>query len=451
MALAEYTQRAITSLAREVEGLQVTSSRGAVVGGVPGRETGITFSDSARTWIAKLYTVTIPRMGFVFLARAWESLFASHEEALASPIVSATLPGPSFVPPAPALIGAATASDFDEAFGSPIETTNTFESTAPRVYAGGVPVYALSGSTLEFSLFKVDREGRPLEALERVEATLGAPGPVWVSFEPEERWDEGFYLVLVFLNGEVLDLVPFTIVMRHGEEFEDAQGYLDWSAFALSFLADYETAVYASSKAIELDPALIEAYENRASARAGLCDIAGAVTDTTEIIGLVPDDASLYDSRGLLYWYIGDYEKALSDFERAIQLEEEEAAHPNNRALVHATLGNYEEGLADANRALELRPADNAYIFDTRAYVYFKSGDYEKAREDYEVALDRSLEGPHPLLGAGLTYAALGDTSKAVELLEKGLELAALLDCPDPQVADLTTLAKETLQQLSSA
>ena len=184
---------------------------------------------------------------------------------------------------------------------------------------------------------------------------------------------------------------------------------------------------------------------------AGLCDIAGAVTDTTEIIGLVPDDASLYDSRGLLYWYIGDYEKALSDFERAIQLEEEEAAHPNNRALVHATLGNYEEGLADANRALELRPADNAYIFDTRAYVYFKSGDYEKAREDYEVALDRSLEGPHPLLGAGLTYAALGDTSKAVELLEKGLELAALLDCPDPQVADLTTLAKETLQQLSSA
>ena len=57
-----------------------------------------------------------------------------------------------------------------------------------------------------------------------------------------------FYLVLVFLNGEVLDLVPFTIVMRHGEEFEDAQGYLDWSAFALSFLADYETAVYALFK-----------------------------------------------------------------------------------------------------------------------------------------------------------------------------------------------------------
>ncbi len=451
MGLDAYTQRAITNLAGEVEGLRVTSSRGAVVGGVPGRETQISFSDATRTWTARLYTVTIPRMGFVFLARAWESSFESQEEALASPIVSATLPGPSFVPPAAAMTGTATASDFDETAGTPIGVGSTFESTAPRVYAGGVPVYVLSGSTLEFSLFKVDREGTPLEALERVETALGAPGPAWVSFESEEGWEPGFYIVLVFLNGEVLDLVPFTIVMRHGEEFQDAQSYLDWSTFVLNFLGDYETVVYAASKAIGLDPALIEAYENRLSAHVGLCDFAGAVTDTTAIIGLVPEDASLYDGRGLLYWIVLDHANALSDLDRAIQLDEEDAAHHNNRALINSSLGNYEQAVVDATKAIELQPADNAYIFDTRAYVYFTSGDYEKAREDYEVALDRSLEGPHPLLGAGLTYAALGDTSRAVELLQEGLELAAAFDCPDPQLADLTARGKETLRQLSSA
>ena len=96
--------------------------------------------------------------------------------------------------------------------------------------------------------------------------------------------------------------------------------------------------------------------------------------------------------------------------------------------------------------ALQLQPTDNSYILDTRGYAYLKAGDYESARLDYEELFNRGEgESPYWRLGAGLTYAALGESDRAVELLEQGLAEAQDIAAPDPQLADLVALANQAL------
>ena len=132
-----------------------------------------------------------------------------------------------------------------------------------------------------------------------------------------------------------------------------------------------------------------------------------------------------------------------------LPLDDPQDAGPyNKRALVHATLGDYEQALADANKALELQPTDNSFIIDTRGYVYLKAGQYEEAKQDYEELFARGFDHPAAILGGGLAYANLGDSIKAIGLLEPGLEEAKRVQFPDPQLTDLIALAEQALADL---
>ena len=59
--------------------------------------------------------------------------------------------------------------------------------------------------------------------------------------------------------------------------------------------------------------------------------------------------------------------------------------------------------------------------------------------------MNNGVDGAHALLGAGLTHFNLGDSTRAAELLELGLAKASEDPCPDPQLADLTTLAEQAI------
>jgi len=47
---------------------------------------------------------------------------------------------------------------------------------------------------------------------------------------------------------------------------------------------------------------------------------------------------------------------------------------------------NYEDALNDINHALSIAPNEEHFL-DTRGWVYLGMGDYEKAIEDFEAAL----------------------------------------------------------------
>ena len=194
-------------------------------------------------------------------------------------------------------------------------------------------------------------------------------------------------------------------------------------------------------------------FRNQGSDSEQMGNFEQAIIDFGKAIEFRPQDKGLYVSRAVNYWRLQDNTKALEDLERALTLDPNYSNAYNIRANVHTSAKNYEQALADVEKALELtEPRRREYVayLDTRAHIFLNTGEYEKAKSDYDAVLERGLDYPAPFLGAGLTYAALGQTQRAIELLQQGLERAAEELHPDPQLTDLMPRAQETLSKLTS-
>ena len=145
-----------------------------------------------------------------------------------------------------------------------------------------------------------------------------------------------------------------------GEEDHQLQAR---SWFSIGYLrgiregADLVAAIDAYTKAIELNPAYAEAYNNRGNAKNNLGDHAAALEDCDRAIELNPALAAAYNNRGNAKAGLGDHAAALTDYDRAIELNPALAEAYNNRGNAKAGLGEPQAALADFDRAIELNPA----------------------------------------------------------------------------------------------
>ncbi len=211
----------------------------------------------------------------------------------------------------------------------------------------------------------------------------------------------------------------------------------------------FDEAIDAYTKAIELNPDLRDAYVQRAAVHRYFRDYDLSIADLNAAIALNNESAELYHERALTYWIAVDYESAKSDIDTAIAFDPDDDHYYNIRALINASMGAYEDALADI--AIIERKNDGhlgAHILDTRGYIYIKMADFEKAKEDFDEIFDRDLRFPYALLGGGITYTALGETEAARKMLEDGLLEVSDSENPDPQLTDLINLAEEALETL---
>jgi len=84
---------------------------------------------------------------------------------------------------------------------------------------------------------------------------------------------------------------------------------------------EYQKALVALNKAIELDPGFAIAYSNRGWSYIGLEQYEQAVADCTEAIELDPNLGLAYSNRAWAYIELGQYEEAITDYDRAIELD----------------------------------------------------------------------------------------------------------------------------------
>ena len=243
------------------------------------------------------------RLGFILTASSDQALFGQYEPAVEGMFNSLSLPDSGFVPPSPEVVYSTLATDVSPVTNEPTGVGITFETTAPRIVSYLELRYLPIDSNVLWAWAQVSTTG-DLETIAVVGPLPAAgTGPVWSWIEPEGSLGVGFYVAFVFANEEVVAVSPFAIVLRHGAEFDDPQSYVDWAQFLLNF-GEYETAVYAASQAIALDPALVAAYEIRASAYSGLCDFQSASDDRTVIVELLPDEADSYSGRASMLWRV---------------------------------------------------------------------------------------------------------------------------------------------------
>ena len=118
-------------------------------------------------------------------------------------------------------------------------------------------------------------------------------------------------------------------------------------------------AAQAYTRAIQLDPKFLPAYEQRASDYLNLKQYPQAIRDYGIVLTLDPDKHTAYADRGLAKLESGDNWGAIFDFGDAIQREKEGASYlPDlfeHRADAYVRLGKYSEALSDYNKAIELK------------------------------------------------------------------------------------------------
>ena len=462
----EYTEVVLEGLEEENPSFAVRSTAGRQVGEVPGLlNRAIATDDEGRETYFKLYTAAIGRVGVTFVLKGPEESVEQVEGQFDDLADSARFPSGSLEIPESAIANEAVGTGYSRLERSLRGENTEFERDNETLYAAVEFELLPVDSEIRFLWVEVDRFRRVQRVLRPIES--GSDGDVhWSSYTPAGGLDLGFYVVAVIQDFSIVSLLHFTVVNELDAEFEDAESYTDWTAFLLFAAGDVDRAIYAATKAIDLDPEDEQAYIWRAEAYERQCKIRPAIADHSEAVRILPDNPVTVATRGHAYWYAFDHELALADYFTALELlearpRETEAEkryydlrkpiYHNQRALIYVSLGRIGEALDDVNIAIELEPDEPLY-FDTRAYAYYKGGRYAEAKEDYLEAISLGFESVFVDLGLGLTQIALGERDEGRANLERGLELFEVYDdrhCPDPQLGALVAEARSTLQTLA--
>lgn len=144
------------------------------------------------------------------------------------------------------------------------------------------------------------------------------------------------------------------------------------------------------TRAIELNPELSAAYEERGMLYYFQEHYTKMIRDFLKVTKLRPDNANGYTMLGVAYFKKNDYDSAVSNLTRAIELKPKLAEAYGYRAEAYRLKGMLDLAVQDATRAIEIggnkRTIGKAY--STRAKAYRELGEVERAEADLKRAIN---------------------------------------------------------------
>ena len=205
---------------------------------------------------------------------------------------------------------------------------------------------------------------------------------------------------------------------------------------------DWANAEESFQRAIELDPSYVWAYQTYAMHLKAQGRFDEAIVQLLRARRIDPISAGLTGLVGLgnLYALNGDLESAARTWQERLELAPE-----NPR--VHRSLGNhlcqtgsFDQGLEELERALSQIP-DSERLMADLGYCHALAGNAEKARE-YLRRIEAGAKSHYvdPVHQA-LVHLGLGETDRAIELLQRAYELHSPILCfvpTDPRFAPIS-------------
>jgi tetratricopeptide (TPR) repeat protein len=190
-----------------------------------------------------------------------------------------------------------------------------------------------------------------------------------------------------------------------------------------ALLADY-------SKAIEIDPTLVDAYLGRARVKfhggrkrvfpvgtdVPLYDPA-ILEDLNRAVALAPNNARVVSRRASQFMYERKPQQALADYETVVRLKPDDDDSFTGRAWAHLELGHYAEAIADYDKSFYLAKKWSAYYDAQRGLAHSLNGDDVLALKDFDTALKDKGLGSDVRLNRAFALYNLGryaDASKAL-------------------------------------
>ena len=188
-----------------------------------------------------------------------------------------------------------------------------------------------------------------------------------------------------------------------------------------------------NSKTEEAEPFLLKSVQlNRGdltalSAYAFTLSQLGREEESIEYVKIAlkiePNDVNLLGQLGLSYNNLNYMAQSDSTYEQALKLDVQNALINNNYAYSLSERGlELERSLKMVNIALDADSANSSYL-DTKGWIYFKLGEYEKAKEFIEKAIDEGGENAVMLEHLGDIMFMSDKQIQAVEIWKKALDL----------------------------
>lgn len=214
-----------------------------------------------------------------------------------------------------------------------------------------------------------------------------------------------------------------------------------------------DRAVAAANRALSLDSTQAEAHTALALAHAHAYEWAAALSEHQRAIALDPNDAAARTQYGRHLIYSGRVREAKTEFARARAADPYDAVASGWLGHLLSLSNQHAEAVAELDRALEIDSDSAPPVLFMAVQANMVAGDTAKARAIVErlwarvphwhgptafllaelgdraraVAVARQIEAhPEPGYGsastASIIYASLGDTAKALDLLERATD-----------------------------
>ncbi len=171
---------------------------------------------------------------------------------------------------------------------------------------------------------------------------------------------------------------------------------------------------------------------------------AKAIEQLNVVLELAPDTPIALRLRGDMYLSIGKHAEALRDFESTLEVAPEDSGVLNNFAWTLATspfdeLRNGKRAVELATKAAELTEFNQAHILSTLAAAYAELGEYDKAIEWSQKAIDMDREKNDGQLAEPLGQELASYKSKTPYRELKNEDAEAAQNAPTEQAKPDTT------------
>jgi adenylate cyclase len=186
----------------------------------------------------------------------------------------------------------------------------------------------------------------------------------------------------------------------------------------------YETVLANSTKALELDPALADAYASRGLGLYTIGRHAEAEADFERSLEIDPNsfEGNYYYARNC--FALGEHEKAIALYLRATAIKPDQWSPWAQVQMSYIALGRLDEArqagrecLAQIEKAVAAHP-ENAVALCTGASILAVNGETDRALDWAERAELFAGNNPHINYNLGCCLVILGQTEKAIDCLE---------------------------------
>jgi tetratricopeptide (TPR) repeat protein/S1-C subfamily serine protease len=193
---------------------------------------------------------------------------------------------------------------------------------------------------------------------------------------------------------------------------------MDWFNYANQAfrLEDYEKAISACDRAIQMQSDFYHAYYLRGMASSGLKKYAEAVIALERVTQIAPDFYQAWRWKGLLLNGQKRYSEALLSYQKAIQAQTQKNIKDYVlyflQGEVLANLERYEEAIVSYSKGIDINPYTSGYLFRGNAYTQLEQ--FDKALADFNKAIALQPDSAIAYYLRGETYIYLEQYNKAL-------------------------------------